>query len=116
MPISSPPRKRGRRLGKFDKDGNPVTKFNIRHGKDGIVWMECEGAAATANRKQMKALQEIEKVKALLAGQLRQEMHVPAPSTAVTASPPEAPPPAETNVQATPPDRQSPPPPDGQPG
>jgi hypothetical protein len=55
--------------------------------------------------------EEFEKVKALLAGQLRREMNVPAPpvaTTAVTADPP----PADTNVQATPPDRQSPTPPE----
>lgn len=46
---------------------------------------------------------EFEQVKALLAGQLRKEMNVPAP-----AAPPR--PPVDTNVQATPPGPQSPPP------
>jgi hypothetical protein len=67
--------------------------------------------------------EEFEKVKALLAGQLRREMNVPGP--APTPAPPPlvgggvgegGSAPAETNVQAAPPDRQSPPPPDGQPG
>ncbi len=55
--------------------------------------------------------EEFEKVKALLAGQLRREMNVPAPAAPVAAPPAEAPRP-DTNVQATPPDRQSPPPPE----
>jgi hypothetical protein len=59
--------------------------------------------------------EEFERVKALLSGQLRQELNVPAPPA------PEAPPavngtaPADTNVQASPPGPQSPPPPEAPP-
>jgi hypothetical protein len=60
--------------------------------------------------------EEFESVKALLAGQLRREMNVaarsaPAPASSVTETPP-----SDTNVQAKPPDPQSPPPPEAPPG
>ncbi len=53
--------------------------------------------------------EEFDRVKALLAAQLRREMNVPAP-------PAPAPPAANTNVQANPPGPQSPPPPEAPPG
>ncbi len=52
--------------------------------------------------------EEFESVKTLLAGQLRREMNVPAPAAPSPAAV-EAPP-ADTNIQATPPSPQSPPP------
>jgi hypothetical protein len=52
--------------------------------------------------------EEYESVRALLAGQLRKELNVPAPPAAVTAHPAEAPP-SDAIVPAPPPDRQSPP-------
>jgi hypothetical protein len=49
---------------------------------------------------------DFEKVKALLAGELRKEMNVPAPPAAA------GPQPADTNIQASPPGPQSPPSPE----
>jgi hypothetical protein len=59
--------------------------------------------------------EEFESVKALLAGQLRQEMNVPVPAKPVTTPPTGDSPPVDTNVQATPPGPQGPPPPEGPP-
>lgn len=56
--------------------------------------------------------EEFDKVKALLAGQLRQEMNVSAPHAPVATAQAEPPPP-DTNVQASPPGPQSPPAPEG---
>jgi hypothetical protein len=54
--------------------------------------------------------EEYDRVKTLLAGQLRKEMNVPAPpaAPAITESP-------DTNIQAQPPTPQSPPPPEAPP-
>jgi hypothetical protein len=55
--------------------------------------------------------EEYERVKALLTAQLRRELNVPAPETSAapaTADPTQI----DTNVQARPPDPQSPPPPE----
>jgi hypothetical protein len=60
--------------------------------------------------------EEFEQVKALLTGQLRRELNVPAPAVPTTAVTAKEPPAAETNIQATPPDPQSPPPPEPPPG
>jgi hypothetical protein len=49
--------------------------------------------------------EEYESVRALLTGQLRKELNLPAPAAPAA-------PPADTNVQATPPDQQSRPPPE----
>jgi len=54
--------KRGRRTGVKDGKGNPITSFNIEHHKDGIVWVRCRGAKATATKAGQKAIQDTEKV------------------------------------------------------
>ncbi|HKI36252.1 MAG TPA: SHOCT domain-containing protein [Gemmataceae bacterium] len=55
--------------------------------------------------------EEFDRVKALLAGQLRKELNVPAPPAPVSSPPAEAAP-SDAIIPAVPPDRQSPPPPD----
>jgi hypothetical protein len=59
--------------------------------------------------------EEFERVKALLTAQLRREMNVPAPAASVVAATAEPSRP-DTNVQARPPDPQTPPPPEPPPG
>jgi len=59
--------------------------------------------------------EEFESVKALLAGQLRRELNVPARSAPAPAPPASEAPASETNVQANPPDPQSSPPPEAPP-
>jgi multidrug resistance efflux pump len=53
--------------------------------------------------------EEFERVKALLTGQLRRELNVPAPAAPAESRP------VDTNIQAAPPDPQSPPPPEAPP-
>jgi hypothetical protein len=54
--------KRGRRTGIKDERGKPMTAFNIEHHKDGIVWVKCKGAKATANKAGQKAIKDAEKL------------------------------------------------------
>ena len=47
----------------MDAEGNKVTKFNIKHGDDGIYWKNAEGAESTANKAKAKNIAAYQMVK-----------------------------------------------------
>lgn len=55
--------KRGSRLGLRDKDGNVIKRFNVEHGKDGIIWRKSDGDKATADKKGAKSIGELKKIR-----------------------------------------------------
>lgn len=62
--------KRGGRLGLKGEDGKPIRKFNIEHGKDGIVWTLAAGDKANANKAKAKNIKAVERVQAHIIAQV----------------------------------------------